>query len=67
MLTSGLRRLGVSGREGNAISDLTVEADLESVLSRVGQGNIKHEHRACFYIYDAGRRFTELHCPFATQ
>jgi hypothetical protein len=67
ILTSGLWRLGISGREGNAISDLTVEADLEGVLSRVGQWDIKNEHRARLYVYDAGRRFTELHCAFATQ
>ena len=52
--------LRISSRERYPVGALSVEADLEGVLPRPGQGHVEHQHRPGFYIDDPGGRLTEL-------
>ncbi|MEA2713663.1 MAG: hypothetical protein QOK27_1624 [Gemmatimonadales bacterium] len=46
---------------------LTVEADLERVLSGARQGHVEDEHRAGLHIDHSGRRLAELHRPLTAE
>src|SRR4051794_21450642 len=59
-LPSLLWGLRIARREGNPASQLTVEADLESILARTGQGNVEYQHRSGLHIHHAGRWLPEL-------
>jgi hypothetical protein len=60
-------RLRVSGRKRHPTGALSIETDLEGVLTRTRQGYVKHQHRTGFYIDDTGRRLTELNCAITTE
>jgi hypothetical protein len=62
-----LRWLGISRRERHSVRELAIEADLECILARAGQRNVKHEHGTGLHIYHAGGRLTELNRAFASQ
>jgi hypothetical protein len=59
--------LRISRRQRDPIRQLSVEADLESILARLGQWNVENQHRAGFDVDHAGRRLPELDRALTTQ
>jgi hypothetical protein len=59
--------LGVPRGKRYPAGALPVEADLEGILPRPGQWDIKHQYSAGFDVDNSGRRLTELHSPFAAE
>jgi hypothetical protein len=53
--------LWIPGGQGNPVGRLTVEADLERVLSGARQGHVEDQHRAGLHVDHSGRRLAELH------
>jgi hypothetical protein len=62
-----LRRLRVPGRQGYPARHLTVEADLEGILSGTGEGNVEHQYRSSLDIHHPRRWLTELHGAFPSE
>ncbi len=60
-------RLRVPGRERHPAGALPVQADLEGVLARPGQGHIEHQYSASLHIHDARRRLTKLDSAFTAE
>jgi hypothetical protein len=59
--------LGVPGGERHPAGQFAIEADLEGVLTRPGQGHIKHQHGTSLHIDDSSRRLTELNRALPSQ
>src|SRR3954451_21467430 len=59
--------LGISCGQRHPAGPLTVEADLERVLTGARQGHIEYQDRSGLDINDAGRRLTELHRALASE
>jgi hypothetical protein len=59
--------LRIPGRERHPVGDLTVQTDLEGILSRTGEGNIEDQHGTSLHVYHPGGWLTELHGAFATE
>jgi hypothetical protein len=62
-----LRRLRVPRRERHPAGQLSIEADLEGVLTRPGQRDIEHQDRPRLDVDHSRRRFAELHGAFPSQ
>jgi hypothetical protein len=59
--------LRIPGRQRHPAGPLSIEADLEGILPRTGQGNVEYQHRPGFNVHNACRRLTELHGPFTAE
>jgi hypothetical protein len=59
--------LRISRREGHPVGELSVEADLEGILSGPGKRYIKHQHGTSLNIDHSRGRLAELHGALAPQ
>src|SRR5919109_2191476 len=59
--------LRVPRRQRHPAGSLAVEADLEGVLARAGQGNVEDQHCARLNVHYAGRGLPKLHRAFAAE
>jgi hypothetical protein len=61
------QRLRVPGGQRHAAGALSIETDLECVLTRTGKGHVEHQHGAGFHIHDTRGRLTELDGAFTAE
>ena len=50
----------ISGGERDPAGQLSVQADLEGILARPGQGDVEYQNGTGFYVYHSRGRFPEL-------
>ena len=60
-------RLRIPGRQSDPASQLSIQADLEGVLARAGQGNVEHQHRTCFDVDHPGGWLPKLNGALAAE
>ena len=59
--------LRVPGRQRHPAGSLTVEADLEGILTGPWQGDVEYQHGSGFDVHDTCGRFAELHGTLTSQ
>jgi hypothetical protein len=67
LLTLSLNRLRIPRRQRYPVGQFPIQADLEGVLARAGQGNIEYQHGTRFDVYHSGRRLAELNRTLPTE
>jgi hypothetical protein len=59
--------LRIPGGEGNPVGELSIETDLEGVLSGAGKRHVEHQDSTGLDIYHPGGRLAELHRALAAE
>jgi len=59
--------LRIPGGERDPAGQLSVQADLEGILARPGQGDVEHQNGTGFHVYHSRGRLPELDGALTTE